>query len=242
MIHFLITKYRPSKDIYADTKEWQFHLHSFISINYLSIASDTLEKYQTICLTSHRAVDWVLEQKKGWHNQQQFICLSEKQADRLRQAGCMAKAADHATVPSLISKLCELKVSGVVLVLRGDRCTIDLKHALQGLGYACDALVVYETILQSKQISKPAYDVALFYSPSGVAGFVSGDNKLDRNCLIYAIGKSTGAEVKRKLNRDVRISPVQDEDAFLQYVKDELSNSKKQHAFQRSKEVYPGWC
>ena len=87
---------------------------------------------------------------------------------------------------------------------------------LQNIGYK--KVVVYDTELLYPKVDDN-YDAIAFFSPSGVRSFIK-HNQLDFQ-QIYAIGETTGAEVKKHTTQKIFIGKDNDLNALLKLIKKE---------------------
>lgn len=90
------------------------------------------------------------------------------------------------------------------------------KLPLQNIGYK--KVVVYDTDLLYPEV-KENHDAIAFFSPSGVRSFIKNNN-LDFQ-QIYAIGETTGAEVKKHTTQNIFIGKDNDLIALLKLIKKE---------------------
>lgn len=94
------------------------------------------------------------------------------------------------------------------------------KLPLQNIGYK--KIVVYETELLYPTLEKK-HDAIAFFSPSGVRSFIK-NNPLDYH-QIYAIGETTGAEVRKHTVQKIFIGKDNDLSALLKLIKKEGANT-----------------
>jgi uroporphyrinogen-III synthase len=76
----------------------------------------------------------------------------------------------------------------------GDTRRDELPEKLQKQGIRVVEIIVYKTAVTPQQISEP-YDGITFFSPSAVDSFFSV-NKIDKNTVLFAIGKTTADRIK----------------------------------------------
>lgn len=227
-MRILITKYNPSMQLYSskdDAMNYQFH--SFIQTEFAPEHLGGFDTYDVVCLFSHSAVDWVLKHACNTFENCRFIALTQKQCGRLKSAGLTANAPEHGVQYEMTALVLEHNGSGRVLILKGDRSMENVSDALSDRGVVVEQRMVYKTVLQPHHVNVRGNDAVLFYSPSGVEGFLKGHNRLQKTCKIFAIGPTTAKAVREKLNTDVTVSPIQEEAAFIEFVRNELSGSKK---------------
>lgn len=95
----------------------------------------------------------------------------------------------------------------------GDIRLDTLPDILKAAGVQVMEHIVYKTI-ERPHFSEKEYDGVLFFSPSGVRSFFSV-NKVSERTALFAIGATTAAEVRKYMNVEVRISPVQSKEGVL---------------------------
>jgi uroporphyrinogen-III synthase len=91
-----------------------------------------------------------------------------------------------------------------------------LPSELNKNGIDVEELIVYNTIEKPQTVSKN-YDGILFFSPSAVRSFFSNNN-LKTETTVFAIGKTTAAEVKKFSNNTIIISDIPDTEKLINEV------------------------
>lgn len=230
-MNILITKYNPSKFLYQRSSDsFKYEFQSFINTTLLPNAVRTFDDYSCVGLFSHRAIDWILNYGLHALRNCHFVCLSQKQSERLRSVNLNASAAEGGTFTQMTELILEHSGSGKVLILKGDRSMEDVSSRLKNKTSGIDVRIVYKTTLESGLLNVITADAVLFYSPTGVEGFLKAGNRLRKGSTVFAIGDTTAKAVREKLKTKVIVSPVQEEAAYIQFVRDELSGRKKQLA------------
>lgn len=92
----------------------------------------------------------------------------------------------------------------------------ELPDTLRSRGVEVEEIIVYETLETPVKLTQ-TYDGILFYSPSSVRSFFSG-NTLPAHTTCFAIGHTTGAALQGATKNKVVISPEPAVDALLQTV------------------------
>lgn len=92
----------------------------------------------------------------------------------------------------------------------------ELPDTLHSQGVEVEEIIVYETQETPVKLTE-TYDGILFYSPSSVRSFFSG-NTLPAHTACFAIGHTTGAALRDVTENKVVISPEPAVDALLQTV------------------------
>lgn len=100
----------------------------------------------------------------------------------------------------------EIIAAGVpeVVFFCGDRRRPELPEKLKRAGIKVNEIPVYKTVAQDVQINK-GYNGILFYSPSAVESFFSG-NKLSSDVILFAIGNTTADAIRSFCDNRVIIS------------------------------------
>lgn len=92
----------------------------------------------------------------------------------------------------------------------------ELPDMLRSRGVEVEEIIVYETLETPVKLAE-TYDGILFYSPSSVRSFFSG-NTLPAHTTCFAIGHTTGAALQGVTKNKVVTSPEPAVDALLQTV------------------------
>ena len=91
-----------------------------------------------------------------------------------------------------------------------------LPSELNKNGIDVEELIVYNTIEKPQTVSKNYHGI-LFFSPSAVRSFFSNNN-LKTETTVFAIGKTTAAEVKKFSNNTIIISDIPDTEKLINEV------------------------
>lgn len=230
-MNILITKNNPSKTLYQRSNDsFRYEFKSFINTTLLPNAVRSFDDYTCVGLFSHCAIDWLIKYGLQSLGNCHFVCLSHKQCERLRSAKLKVSVARRGEFSEMTELILEHSCSGKVLILKGDRSIEDVSDRLKMKRSGVDVHIVYKTTLAGESGRVNSKDAVLFYSPTGVEGFLDEGNRIIKGCRVFAIGNTTAKAVREKLKTDVIVSPVQEEAAYIQFVRDELSGRKKQLA------------
>ncbi|QDP85263.1 uroporphyrinogen-III synthase [Chryseobacterium sp. SNU WT5] len=221
----LFTKILDEKEV-SVVLEAEFH-SSFlevIKIAFIKIPSFPLEN-KSLIFTSVNGVEAFF--KNGFKPHENFTgrnfnkiyCVGKKTKMRLRKYGFgvfkMKKNAKE--LSEFIIEHC----SKEKFIHFCGNLALDIlqkKLPLQNIGYK--KVVVYETELTYPKVEEE-YDAVAFFSPSGVRSFVENNN-LDFK-QIYAIGETTGEEVRKHTSQNIFIGKDNDLKALLKLIKKEGS-------------------
>jgi len=116
----------------------------------------------------------------------------------------------------LSQKIIEDKSVNQIVFFCGNQRRNLLPSELNKNGIDVEELIVYNTIEKSQIVSKK-YDGILFFSPSAVRSFFSNNN-LKTETTVFAIGKTTAAEVKKFSNNTIIISDIPDTEKLINEV------------------------
>lgn len=124
-----------------------------------------------------------------------------------------ATAADSASLAAL---MIEDSIKEEVIFFCGNIRREDLPRELKKNQIPIREIIVYETIVQATAVSKK-YDAILFFSPSEVRSFFS-INILDDRAVLFAIGPTTGSEIKKHASNRIVIAKHPDKKQVLEEV------------------------
>jgi uroporphyrinogen-III synthase len=151
--------------------------------------------YDALVFTSSNAVAGFFKKENihAAHLSKPIYSLSGKTKDALMQHGLhpIATADNAEALAGIITGNENIRS---VLHICGNLAldTLEIRLMMGGLCYA--PLVVYETIFAGQALDE-AYDIVMFYSPSGVESFIQ-KNALDPYILYCCIGETTAARLK----------------------------------------------
>lgn len=105
---------------------------------------------------------------------------------------------------ALAELIVEEGMSDEVIFFCGDQRRDELPTILNDAGIEVDEIMVYQTIEVSHKIKKDYYGI-LFFSPSAVRSFFKS-NKLNERTILFAIGNTTAAEIKKFSSNKIIVS------------------------------------
>jgi uroporphyrinogen-III synthase len=170
----------------------------------------------TAIFTSSNAVNAVGKIVKNQGNWKIF-CIepgTKKTVEHIFSNSSIAGAAKDAE--ELSRKITEDKSVKQTVFFCGNQRRDLLPSELNKNGIDVEELIVYKTTEKPQLVSKK-YDGILFFSPSAVRSFFS-KNTLEEDTVIFTIGKTTGAEVKKFSNNTMVISDIPDTEKLINEV------------------------
>lgn len=111
--------------------------------------------------------------------------------------------ADANSAKDLAELIIQQKINSVVFFC-GNIRRDELPEKLTQQGISVNELIVYKTIEVKKMITKN-YDGILFFSPSAVRSFFSG-NTITSNTILFSIGSTTASEIKKYSTNIVEVA------------------------------------
>jgi uroporphyrinogen-III synthase len=130
-----------------------------------------------------------------------------------QRSSIVATAKDAA---ELSEKIIQNKSVKQIIFFCGNQRRDLLPQLLKSNGIDVEELIVYNTIEKPQTVLKK-YDAILFFSPSAVRSFFSNNN-LKTEATVFAIGKTTAAEVKKFSNNTIVISDMPDQEKLINEV------------------------
>lgn len=106
----------------------------------------------------------------------------------------------------------------------GDLRRDELPSALRRASIGVNELVVYTT-RQVRHKVEQAYDGIVFFSPSAVDSFFSG-NKVNAAVLLFAIGQTTADTIRKYCANETIVSPSPDKETLIRQV---IDHYKQEH-------------
>lgn len=113
---------------------------------------------------------------------------------------------------SLAKKIIEHKVKEIIFFC-GNKRRDELPDALKEAGIVVKEVIVYNTT-ETAQLAPDNVDGVLFFSPSAVNSFFTA-NKLKKNTVCFAIGKTTAKWVSQFANNKTIISELPNQEGVL---------------------------
>jgi uroporphyrinogen-III synthase len=113
---------------------------------------------------------------------------------------------------ALAQKIIEHNAKEIVFFC-GNKRRDELPGILKRAGIKLEEIVVYETV-ETPVVSTKDFDGILFFSPSAITSFFSV-NRLNKNSICFAIGKTTADALKEYTNNKIIISEYPGEEMML---------------------------
>jgi uroporphyrinogen-III synthase len=169
-----------------------------------------------VIFTSSNAVEAInaclLNKKPNW----KIYVVGNSTASLVKkffQEGSLTAIADNAV--ALAEKIISDKNSiNEVYFFCGDKRRDELPALLAKNNIVVNEIKVYTTTILHHKIEKD-YDGILFFSPSAVEGFFSG-NVINKKTVLFAIGDTTAGEIKKFSNNEILISDKPEKKALVE--------------------------
>lgn len=232
MINILCTRSIPvplivhaaSENIYVQTQEF-ISVHPKIRKEDIPIIISLLQENAPIVVfTSKHAVnilaDFIaLEKQSSVSLKWKIYCISEITLRavkyRFPDAIIVGKDSYASGLSAIISANQTIKV---VWFFCGNMRQNILPDKLRENNISVNEIPIYETKLTPHPIAHD-YGGIIFFSPSAVESFFSM-NKLEKETVCFAIGKTTASAIKNKVVNEIIISKKQEAQAMIQTVMD----------------------
>ena len=166
-----------------------------------------------IVFTSMNAVKAVTDMLDQQVPEWRIYCIGHKTQELVSDyfgAQAIAATADHAM--ALADAIIEDSPEEVFFFCGNNRRD-ELPHQLQEHNIVVNEITVYQTRLLPHKVDK-AYDAVVFFSPSAVDSFFKL-NKLPEHTVVYAIGNTTKAAVKKYCSNPVVVGDSPDKEALI---------------------------
>jgi uroporphyrinogen-III synthase len=167
----------------------------------------TLMPTAAVVFTSMSAVEAVASELEGQRFDCRIFCIGHATRNSVEKYfgnNLVTGTADNAKeLADIIVKRGDIKE---IVFFCGNQRRNELQDTLQKNNIRINEIVVYQTIPASDKIEK-YYHGILFFSPSGVQSFFK-KNKLDDKAILFAIGNTTGNEIKKYSKNRVVISDL----------------------------------
>jgi uroporphyrinogen-III synthase len=173
----------------------------------------------TVVFTSITAVDAVITQQED--QQPDWLIYCTEPATRKHIEHYFGKAAIVGSAGSA-AELAQLIIddgeTDEVIFFCGDHSRKDLPNLLRAHDITVFEIPVYQTTMVPHKISK-SYHGILFFSPSGVESFFQ-HNTLKDKTILFAIGATTAAEIKKYTGNKIVTSDSPDKESLVKLVLD----------------------
>ncbi|WP_051416547.1 uroporphyrinogen-III synthase [Asinibacterium sp. OR53] len=166
-----------------------------------------------IVFTSMNAVKAVTDMLDQQVPEWRIYCIGHKTQELVSDyfgAQSITATADHAM--ALADAIIEDSPEEVFFFCGNNRRD-ELPHQLQEHNIVVNEITVYQTRLLPHKVDK-AYDAVVFFSPSAVDSFFKL-NKLPEHTVVYAIGNTTKAAVKKYCSNPVKVGDSPDKEALI---------------------------
>jgi uroporphyrinogen-III synthase len=196
---------------FAQTKNLEVECVDFIETSGLAFNIEliNLSVFDAIAFTSANAVKYFFENNRAAAliKDKQVFALEGKTTSGLLTRGITTNI-QAASADELADAIIKSKTSHAVLHLCGTLRLPVLGDKLKKAGFDYAEIVVYQTIIQTGKKVNKSYDAILFFSPSGVEGFME-QNNFGGETVCCCIGKTTAHTLKEKKNTANIILPEQ---------------------------------
>jgi uroporphyrinogen-III synthase len=172
----------------------------------------------TVIFTSSnavKAVTSVLQTRPDW----KIYCVGA--GTRKRIAAFFGESAildEAANAEDLSEKIIGQRLATSVIFFCGDQRRNLLPDKLRQYGIGLQEMTVYQTQLTPVALEKK-YDAILFFSPTAVTSFFTL-NKPSAPTVLFALGETTAAAIRRVADNEVLVSPNPDKEFLLQMAVD----------------------
>ena len=214
----------PDALAYAQTQNLHVQCVDFIETRPVKFTLPPTN-FSAIAFTSSNAVKYFFaEAGSAAHiKNKKVFAIQGKTADELLARGITADITGP-SAEELGLAITGSDFTGSVLHICGNLRLPVLENKLKAAGIAYQDMPVYETILTRRKINE-SFDAVLFFSPSGVDGFMAMNDVSD-NTLCCCIGSTTAQALKEK-RKDANIitSPQPSPVAMLKAVANYWGNT-----------------
>ena len=158
-----------------------------------------------VVFTSMNAVEAVAYYQEDNQPEWDIYCIGNTTAKLVSKYFGEHRIAGTANdAESLAELIVEVGVEDEVIFFCGDQRRDKLPKMLREHDIEVDEITVYQTIALPHQIEK-VYNGILFFSPSAVESFFK-KNKLPQSTILFAIGNTTAAEIRKHTRNKILIS------------------------------------
>jgi len=165
--------------------------------------ASTLEA--TVIFTSVNAVEAVAAELNDYKPEWLIFCIgyaTRLAVDKYFGANLIGATADNAK--NLADAIIKKGNTDTIIFFCGDQRRDELPQLLRQNNIDIHEIVVYHTVAVPCKIEKKYHGI-LFVSPSGVQSFFQ-NNQLDRQTILFAIGNTTAAEIKKHSTNKVIVA------------------------------------
>mgnify|MGYP003342642958 CR=1 FL=1 len=211
MIKLLSTKQLDDKTIaYAQSLNLDVTCVEFIEITPVLWNESVLRDFvcDSVAFTSSSGVKYFLDHPiaNEWIKTKNVFSISGKTYDELakRDVNVISIAEDSV---AMTEGVIEKNLTKCILHVCGNIRLDTLEKKLSQVGIQYYPLVVYNTKLNTSLHLEESFDAILFFSPSGVGGFLSA-NRINDKTICCCIGNTTAARLRSVVNSSkIIVSP-----------------------------------
>ena len=175
------------------------------TIKVLQEIEKSFLQVETVVFTSMNAVEAVAKVKGEQQPDWKIYCIGNTTKLLVKKyfgEDSIAGTADSAA--ELAELIVEEAATEKIIFFCGDQRRAELPEILHNNKIDVNEIIVYHTITVPHKIEKE-YSGILFFSPSAVESFFN-TNKINEQTILFAIGNTTAAEIKRYTNNTTVIS------------------------------------
>ncbi len=158
----------------------------------------------SVVFTSMNAVEavaeFILEELPAW----KIYCIGNTTKQLVEKYFGKSSIAGFADNSTLLAETIVADEPVEVIFFCGNQRRDELPETLRSNDIEVDEIVVYETIPLPQKINEDYHGI-LFFSPSAVQSFFSV-NKIEAATVLFAIGETTAAEIKKFTTNKIIIS------------------------------------
>ncbi len=158
--------------------------------------SRLFQQSSNVVFTSMNAVESVASHLNNIKPDWKIFCIGSATKKLVKEyfgENVIAGTADSAS--GLADEIINQKNISSVVFFCGDNRRDELPEKLKQQRIEVNEIEVYKTVQINEQLTKD-YDAILFYSPSAVNSFFSG-NKISNKTILFAIGNTTASQIKK---------------------------------------------
>jgi len=196
------------------------------SIEVQQEIEQSLLQSASIVFTSMNAVEAVAEYMNDEMPDWNIYCIGHTTQQLVKKyfgEQSIAGIADNAA--GLAELIAEEGYTDEVIFFCGDQRRDELPDILRGNEIEVTEIMVYHTIATPHAISK-TYNGILFFSPSAVESFFL-KNKLKKETMLFAIGSTTAAAIKKKTTNSIISSDRPGKESLVEKAINYFVNSER---------------
>ncbi len=190
--------------VYIETQSF-IETEAIQSVEVQQEIEQALLQSASIVFTSMNAVEAVAEYMNDEMPDWSIYCIGETTLQLVKKyfgEKSIAGTAGNAT--ELAELIAEDGYADEVIFFCGDKRRDELPDILNSNDIEVNEIMVYHTIFTPRMINKK-YNGILFFSPSAAESFFS-KNKVEKQTMLFAIGSTTAAAIKKYTTASIIIS------------------------------------